>query len=467
MNGAENHFKKHILQKYSLKKKGKGMTIKEVEKLTGLTAKSIRYYEAKGLLKVERNEENSYRNYSENEINRLKQIKLFRYLDFSIEEIKQLLEKEEGQIREALTDKAEAFSEQKSVCEDKRNLCLTLARDYKTNPQIIDEYNDTIEFLESDEMAETIEKLKDLGCPNLSGTIICSLIYAGPIFWLFYNIANGMYSILMVNAILALIGTMLITANWIRYVRQYRQHKKRVKKSNREWAWMPPLLIFACIFGIGAIVVVMLLAEKIIAPEDYLFYQYQPTAETIMVWLIIIPVILLCVLLVAKLRKKRPEQMEDMNDILYIWNHIGKWRPVAIALWGVGMYCCITSVTYVTEESIIYHSPIHPEGIVYEYSDVEEIVTGFGNKIFSIAEYKKKGNFFYQIRLDGRKITFHVPNTNEKIERYTEDSYLELEEFDQTLVAMGISKRADDNGYENCDLDKRYVERFLRIIRLK
>lgn len=34
------------------------MTIKDVEKITGLTAKSIRYYEDKGLLKVERNEEN-------------------------------------------------------------------------------------------------------------------------------------------------------------------------------------------------------------------------------------------------------------------------------------------------------------------------------------------------------------------------------------------------------------------------
>lgn len=37
------------------------MQIKDVEKLTGLTAKSIRFYEAKGLIKVERNEENSYR----------------------------------------------------------------------------------------------------------------------------------------------------------------------------------------------------------------------------------------------------------------------------------------------------------------------------------------------------------------------------------------------------------------------
>ena len=70
------------------------MTIKEVEKLTGLTAKSIRYYEDKGLVTVERNEENDYRSYSEVEVNRLKKIKLLRYLEFSVEEVKELLDLE-------------------------------------------------------------------------------------------------------------------------------------------------------------------------------------------------------------------------------------------------------------------------------------------------------------------------------------------------------------------------------------
>ena len=98
------------------------MTIKNVEKLTGLTAKSIRYYESKDLITVERNEANSYRSYSENEVNRLKWIKLFRYLDFSIEEIRQLLDKEEEELKEALQNKAETFSNQKEVCENKQEM---------------------------------------------------------------------------------------------------------------------------------------------------------------------------------------------------------------------------------------------------------------------------------------------------------------------------------------------------------
>ncbi|MBQ4529314.1 MAG: MerR family transcriptional regulator [Lachnospiraceae bacterium] len=377
------------------------MTIKEVEKLTGLTAKSIRYYEAKGLLTVERNEGNSYRSYSENEVNRLNWIKLFRYLDFSIEEIRQLLDKGEEQVKEALKDKAETFAQNKNICEDKQEMCLSLAKDYKAKPEIIQEYNETIEFLESDEIAEIIERLKDVGCPNLPVTIISTMICLGPILWL--------------------------------------------------------AVIVALLVGI----------EKLISPKNYLFYEHQPIASIVMIWLIMIPVILVCLLLCGKIFKRTREDLEGINDIVCIWNHLGKWRLAVIFLWLVGLYCCVTSVTFVTEDSIIYRSPMNPAGTTYGYSDVEKITTGFGDKTFAIAEYKKKGNFFYQIVLDGKKITFHVPSVNEEIERYQEDSYLELEEFDQKLFSLGIFKTASEEGYENCDLDQQFVERFLRIIRLK
>ena len=102
-----------------------------------------------------------------------------------------------------------------------------------------------------------------------------------------------------------------------------------------------------------------------------------------------------------------------------------------------------------------------------EYSDVKSIKTGFGNKNISIAEYKKKGQFFYQVEINGKTITFHAPSTNEKIKRYEEHTYLELEEFDQALVELGIPKEADKEGWEYCDFDKEYVDRFLRIIMLK
>lgn len=444
------------------------MTIKEVEKLTGLTAKSIRYYESKDLITVERNQTNSYRSYSEQEVARLKWIKLFRYLDFSIEEIRQLLDNGEEQVKEALRDKAENFADKKNNCEDKQEMCLSLAKEYKTNSEVIEQYNETIEFLESDEMAEIMEEIKDAGCPSLPTTISITMVCSAPILWLFYNISKGRNDMLTANAVLALFATAFLTANWIHYAMQYRRHKKRIKKKNREWAGMMPVIIIggiiACILGLAAIVAVTAWIENLIAPENYLFFEHQPVASVVMIWLIMIPVMLACLLILTKLFKKNTEQLQNMNDIVFIWNHLGKWRAVAILLWVIGLYCCITSVNFVTEDTIICHSPFQPAGIIYQYSDIEQITTGFGNKSFAIAEYKKKGNFYYRITLDGKKITFHVPSVNENIERYQEESYLELEEFDQKLVNLKIPKISDKKGYENCDYDQKYVERFLRII---
>ena len=67
-------------------------TIKEAQQLTGITSQNIRYYEKQGLLTPERNEENSYRLYSEEDIGRLKMIRLFRKLGMPVGEIRRMFE---------------------------------------------------------------------------------------------------------------------------------------------------------------------------------------------------------------------------------------------------------------------------------------------------------------------------------------------------------------------------------------
>ncbi len=443
------------------------MTIKDVEKLTGLTAKSIRYYESKNLIAVARNEENSYRSYTEEDVNRLRWIKMFRYLDFSIEEIGKLLDMNEAEIKESLRQKADTFSKQKNLCDEKQALCLSLAKDYKREADVVEEYIDAIEFMVSDEMTELTEQIEDCLAPNLVSTIAGTFIFLAPVLWLFYNIKAERLDMLMANAILAIIGTAITTWNWIHYATQYRKHRARIKKKNRKMVWMVPAMLLALILGLAAIIGVMALIPELMVPQDYLFLEQGPVTGVILIWLVMIPMILLCTFLIMKISKKSAEEMEDVNDILLIWNLLKKWRPIVILVWLIALYGCLTNFTAVTADKIICYSPLHPAGVAYEYSDVESIKTGFGNKNLSIAEYKKKGSFFYQIELDGKTITFHVPGTNEDIQRYEEHTYLELEEFDQALVGLGIPKEADKEGLENCDFDQEYVDRFLRIIELK
>lgn len=71
------------------------MEIKRAEEATGVSRQNIRFYEKQGLLHPARNKRNSYREYSEEDILRLKQIRLFRKLGMPIEEIRRLLDGEE------------------------------------------------------------------------------------------------------------------------------------------------------------------------------------------------------------------------------------------------------------------------------------------------------------------------------------------------------------------------------------
>lgn len=441
------------------------MKIKDVEKLTGLTAKSIRYYESKNLIAVERNAENSYRNYTDENVTRLRWIKMFRYLGFSIEEIEKLLTMNVNEIKKALNQKADAFSEQENLCEDKRNLCLLLAKDYENNEVVVKEYNDIIEFLESDEMSEFKDQVDNFAAPNLISTIAQTLIFMAPVFWLFYNIKAARTDLLMFNGIFAMIGTAFTTWSWMHYVSQHRKNRVRVNRKTRKMAWLIPALFATIPLTIAIVVAVMVMISEWILPNNYLFFEHGPITEKILIPILMIPAFLVCILAVAKIRKKPADDMEDVNDLLFIWNHLGKWRAAAIVAWLLALYCCAFNFTAVTKDKIICYTPWQPMGVEYKYSDVDSIKTGFGDKNFSFKEYKRKGSFYYQIEINGQTVTFHTPTVNEQIERYEEHTYLELEEFDQALTALEIPKEADEKGWENCDFDKEYVDRFLRIIR--
>lgn len=67
------------------------MKIGEVAKETGLSISNIRFYEKKGLLEPARDQESKYRNYTEEDLLRLKKIIIFRKMDLSVEQIDTML----------------------------------------------------------------------------------------------------------------------------------------------------------------------------------------------------------------------------------------------------------------------------------------------------------------------------------------------------------------------------------------
>lgn len=68
------------------------MTVNDVSKLTGVSVRTLQYYDGIGLLKPSGYTESGYRLYDDKAIDRLQQILLFKELELSLKEIKSILD---------------------------------------------------------------------------------------------------------------------------------------------------------------------------------------------------------------------------------------------------------------------------------------------------------------------------------------------------------------------------------------
>lgn len=89
-------------------------TVKEVSKLTGISIRTLRYYDEIGLLKPTKISENKYRLYDDKALEKLQEIMFFKEMDIPLETIKKLLDNPE-------LDRKEILLLQKALLEKKRN----------------------------------------------------------------------------------------------------------------------------------------------------------------------------------------------------------------------------------------------------------------------------------------------------------------------------------------------------------
>lgn len=95
-------------------------TIGQLAMLAGISTKTLRVYENKGLLVPERNKGNDYRIYGEEAVKTLEKIQLMKYLDFSLDQIAGFLQLYENISRENM------LLEQKRLLEKKREQLNTV-----------------------------------------------------------------------------------------------------------------------------------------------------------------------------------------------------------------------------------------------------------------------------------------------------------------------------------------------------
>lgn len=102
------------------------MRINEVERIVGVSKKSIRYYEEEGLLCPARESGNGYRSYSDADVRTLQTIRLLRRLGIPVDEIRRLLS---GQLTlaDCMQRHMIALAAQSRTLAQTRDVCSQLA----------------------------------------------------------------------------------------------------------------------------------------------------------------------------------------------------------------------------------------------------------------------------------------------------------------------------------------------------
>ena len=147
------------------------MIVNEVSKLTGVSIRTLQYYDTIGLLKPSEYTESGYRLYDDTVLERLQQILLFKELEFSLKEIKEIMDAPNFDREKALEQQIELLTLKKEHLEN----LIDFARGIKTigvkkmdftvfDTKKIDEYSKRAkeQWGETSEYRECEEKVKNM-----------------------------------------------------------------------------------------------------------------------------------------------------------------------------------------------------------------------------------------------------------------------------------------------------------------
>lgn len=146
------------------------MTVKEVSKLTGVSVRTLQYYDKIGLLQPTKYTDSGYRLYDDTALERLQQILLFRELEFPLKEIKAILDSTNFDGKKALSQQIELLELKKQHLENLINFARGIkmigvrAVDFTVfDRSKIDEYAKRAreQWGNTDAYKEFVEKIKD------------------------------------------------------------------------------------------------------------------------------------------------------------------------------------------------------------------------------------------------------------------------------------------------------------------
>lgn len=152
------------------------MRISEVSKKTGLSVSNIRFYEKKGLLTPNREDESKYRDYSPQDMEQLEKIILYRKLNIPVETI-HAMQNGHTSFSEVLEKQKKELCTQKEMLEASIELCQQILNDPDIENINVDYY---LNYVKEEELRgrhfgrleEMIDELTEFSRNSLLGGIL-------------------------------------------------------------------------------------------------------------------------------------------------------------------------------------------------------------------------------------------------------------------------------------------------------
>lgn len=421
------------------------MRIKEVEQRTGLTAKAIRLYESKGLLKPARETENDYRDYTEEDVARLKTIAILRKLDLSVAEIKEWTDGQAG-LSDLLHRVSARGMLETEKADDRVKLSVELLEILEEEPdKPLDEA--VAEAEELRKLMAELDAAQESFRGNLMWPVWMTVIAMGPVGWTFFRIFLGEAKEAMWSLAISLVVLPFVCWQWFKYF--------QVDRSRREKSGCLPSVIYGVcglLGAFGSLFLVEILQQLLFAPEMG-YYLFRPGWLTVTMGYPLLVIWFIVNIFTDSGEEEIEENQEPVEEMTFPEKL--KAAGVLVAFHLVLLYGCLTGASFYStpDEQFVRHGFFHPMGKVYELSDVERVEAGFYG--FVLSPWKEKGGFYYEVTFcDGRTENWAELSGGEE----DSDPWEDLLELDRILMDAGVEKISDWDHRENFPYDNSCLE---------
>jgi hypothetical protein len=133
---------------------------------------------------------------------------------------------------------------------------------------------------------------------------------------------------------------------------------------------------------------------------------------------------------------------------------------VLLLLNGIVLYGFVTGTSVASDEGIMRYSFFDPDGEAFSYDDIVKVETGFGGKFLGLPTFRT-GEFYYKVTYKDGTVEDWGGCTSD----YDEDTWLWMIRLDEMIMASGAVKISSEYNSQYCQMDQRYVDMLLEVIR--